>query len=162
MRKLLCTSFGLGLLPKAPGTWGSLAPVFVVLVCGHYTLAQGWLLGILTLLLLVSSIVTVQLASWYSSYFHQKDPPQVVSDEVAGQSIALLGMAWAVPEQENPFPWIGMVVLAFVLFRIFDIWKPWVINKSQLLPSGWGVLVDDILAGIVAGALVLIPTTLLF
>jgi len=71
-------------------------------------------------------------------------------------------MAWAVPEQENPFPWIGMVVLAFVLFRIFDIWKPWVINKSQLLPSGWGVLVDDILAGIVAGALVLIPTILLF
>ena len=84
MRKLLCTSFGLGLLPKAPGTWGSLAPVFVVLGCGHYSLAQGWLLGILILLLLTSSIVTVQLASWYSSYFHQKDPPQVVSDEVAG------------------------------------------------------------------------------
>ena len=162
MKRLLCTCFGLGLLPKAPGTWGSLAPFFVVLCCGHFGLVQGWLVGVLILLLLVSSIVTIQLASWYVGYFGQKDPAQVVSDEVAGQSIALLGMAWLMPEQENPIAWIGMAVLAFVLFRIFDVWKPWIIDKSQHLPSGWGVLTDDILAGIFAGILVLIPATLLY
>jgi phosphatidylglycerophosphatase A len=71
-------------------------------------------------------------------------------------------MAWLMPAQENPIAWIGMAVLAFVLFRIFDVWKPWIIDKSQHLPSGWGVLTDDILAGIFAGILVLIPATLLY
>jgi phosphatidylglycerophosphatase A len=162
MKLLLCTSFGLGLLPKAPGTWGSLAPLLVVLGCGHFGIVQGWLVGILALLLFISSIVTVQLAPWYAEYFGQKDPGQVVSDEVAGQSIALLGMAWLEPStQIFPVFWIGLAFYAFALFRLFDIWKPWFIDKSQHLPSGWGVLADDILAGIFACILVLIPAILL-
>ncbi len=162
MKRLLCTSFGLGLLPKAPGTWGSLLPLFLVLVCGHFGIVQSWLIGLLALLIIASSIVTVNLAPWYAEHFGQKDPPQVVSDEVAGQSIALLGMAWLEPENHvSPAIWIGLAIYAFAMFRLFDIWKPWIIDKSQHLPAGWGVLMDDILAGIFAGLLVLIPATLL-
>lgn len=162
MKRLLCTSFGLGLLPKAPGTWGSLAPLLVVLGCGHFGIVQGWLVGILVFLLFVSSIVTITLAPWYERYFGRKDPAQVVSDEVAGQSIALLGMAWLVPENHvSPAVWIGLAVYAFALFRLFDIWKPWIIDKSQHFSKGWGVLMDDILAGMFACFLVLIPAILL-
>tara|TARA_X000001036_G_scaffold61804_1_gene51978 strand:- start:96 stop:587 length:492 start_codon:yes stop_codon:yes gene_type:complete len=162
MKLLLCTSFGLGLMPKAPGTWGSLAPLFVVLCCGHFGVYPLWLICLLAFLLLASSIVTVQLAPWYEAHFGQKDPGQVVSDEVAGQSIALLGMAWLEPSnQVSPAIWIGLALYAFALFRLFDIWKPWIIDKSQHLRAGWGVLADDLLAGIIAGILVLIPALLL-
>jgi phosphatidylglycerophosphatase A len=158
MKLMLCTSFGLGLLPKAPGTWGSLGPLVVVLGCGHFGIVQDWLIGILIFLLIVSSIVTVKLAPWYANYFGQKDPGQVVSDEVAGMSLALLGMAWLEPENHvSPAIWVGLAFYAFALCRLFDIWKPWVIDASQHLPAGWGVLVDDILAGVFAGILVLIP-----
>ena len=155
MKKMLCTSFGLGLLPKAPGTWGSLLPLLVVLGCGHFQCVPSFTISVLILLVLASSSVTIVLADWYRDYFGKKDPSQVVSDEVAGQSIALLGMAWIVPPLENPVRWIGLAVLAFVLFRIFDIWKPGLIDRSQRLPSGWGVLTDDILAGIAACCIVL-------
>ena len=162
MKRLLCTSFGLGLLPKAPGTWGSLLPLVIVLGCGHFGIVQGWLIGILFALVIVSSIVTVQLAPWYAEYFGKKDPPQVVSDEVAGQSIALLAMAWLEPSNHvSSTAWIGLAVFAFALFRLFDIWKPVIIDKSQHLHAGWGVLMDDILAGIFAGILVLITAILL-
>ena len=162
MKRLLCTSFGLGLLPKAPGTWGSLLPLVVVLGCGHFGIVQGWLVGILFALLIASSIVTVQLAPWYAEHFGQKDPGQVVSDEVAGQSIALLGMAWLEPMHHvSPPIWVGLALYAFALFRLFDILKPWIVDKSQHLRAGWGVLMDDIIAGICAGLLVLIPAILL-
>ncbi len=162
MKRLLCTSFGLGLLPKAPGTWGSLLPLFVVLGCGHFGMAQGWLIGVLITLILITSAITIVLAPWYTDSFGQKDPPQVVSDEVAGQSIALLGMAWLEPSNHvSPTLWIALAVFAFVLFRIFDIWKPWIIDKSQHLQAGWGVLMDDLLAGFFAGILVLITAILI-
>ena len=83
MKRILCTCGGLGFLPKAPGTWGSLPPLLIVLVCGHFGLIQGWIIALLLALLVVSSIVTIKLAPWYSRYFGKTDPPQVVSDEVA-------------------------------------------------------------------------------
>jgi phosphatidylglycerophosphatase A len=99
--------------------------------------------------------VTIAFATWYKHYFGKKDPPQVVCDEWAGQSIALLGMAWIEPENHVTLEtWIALAILAFILFRVFDIWKPSLINTIQQLPKGWGVLSDDILAGIAAGILV--------
>ena len=162
MKRILCTCGGLGFLPKAPGTWGSLPPLLIVLVCGHFGLIQGWIIALLLALLVVSSIVTIKLAPWYSRYFGKTDPPQVFSDEVAGQSIALLGMAWLEPNNHVSIPiWIGLAILSFALFRLFDIWKPWIIDKSQQLPAGWGVIMDDILAGFFAGLLVLPASILL-
>ena len=150
------TAGGLGLLPKAPGTWGSLLPLFIVLGCGHFQCNPALIMGILIALIIVSSVVTVGCAPWYIKHFGHNDPKQVVSDEVAGQSIALLGMAWITPPSESTYTWFGFAVLAFVFFRLFDIWKPWIIDKSQHFKAGYGVLMDDILSGIVAGALVLL------
>jgi phosphatidylglycerophosphatase A len=159
LRLMCCTSGGLGLLPKAPGTWGSLKPLLVVLICGHFGIVQGWLIAILGAVIIASSIATIILAPWYEQAFERKDPPQVVCDETAGQSIALLGMAWLNPDNETPLTWIGLAILAFVLFRVFDIWKPWIIDTSQNLRAGWGVLMDDILAGIASGVLVFLTAT---
>ncbi len=161
VNKLLSTGFGLGLLPKAPGTWGSLLPLFIVLGCGHFQVTPTITILTLVSLLLVFTVVTIASAKWYEQYFSKKDPPQVVCDEVAGQSIALLGMAWLTPPTESPYIWIGLAIIAFLLFRGFDIWKPGFIDKSQHLPAGWGVLMDDLLAGFFAGILVCIASTLL-
>jgi phosphatidylglycerophosphatase A len=156
MKLMWCTAGGLGLLPKAPGTWGSLKPLVVTLVCGHFGLIQIWLMVLLGAIIVASSIATVVLSPWYSKHFGKEDPPQVVSDEVAGQSIALLGMAWVAPSSIGTIAWIGLAILAFVFFRIFDIWKPGCINTSQQLKAGYGVLMDDIFAGIVAGGIILL------
>lgn len=151
---LAVTAGGLGLLPKAPGTWGSLLPLAVVLSCGHFQVNPFYTIGVLLALIGISAVITIALSSWYTEYFGKKDPSQVVSDEVAGQSIALLGMAWLAPPTETPFDWIGLALLSFVLFRVFDIWKPGPINQSQGYRGGYGVLMDDILAGFFAGILV--------
>lgn len=151
---LAVTAGGLGLLPKAPGTWGSLIPLIVVLACGHFHVNPMITIGILLVLIGFSSVITIILSSWYTEYFGKKDPSQVVSDEVGGQSIALIGMAWLAPPTDAPFEWIGLALLSFVLFRLFDIWKPGPIDKSQGCRDGYGVLMDDILAGFFAGILV--------
>ena len=153
------TCWGLGLLPKAPGTWGSLFPLAVVLVFGHFGVVSPVLPIILFCLIAASSLATLSLYPFYSKHFGKNDPPQVVSDEVAGQFIALLAIAWVVPETDVSVPvWIGLAAFAFILFRFFDIVKLGVINRAQSLPNGWGVLMDDILAGIVAGGFIFLAT----
>ena len=153
------SGFGLGLIPKAPGTWGSLIPLIVVLACGHFGVSSSVIVGTLVALVFLFSILTIERAKWYTKYFGRNDPPQVVSDEVVGQSIALLCMAWFPLPTEDPESWIGLAVLSFVLFRIFDIWKPGLIDSAQNFNGGWGVLMDDVFAGIVAGGLVLAAST---
>ena len=162
MNKVLSTWFGLGFLPKAPGTWGSGFPLAVVLGCGHFGCNPFILCITLILLFMVSSIATLTAFDWYSNHFGIHDPGVVVSDEVAGQSLALLGMAWLVPESQVSIPtWIGLAVLSFMLFRVFDIWKCGPIGKVQQLQRGTGVLLDDILAGAVAGLITVILSLLL-
>lgn len=156
MKLMWCTAGGLGLLPKAPGTWGSLKPIIGVLIFGHFGLIQGWLMVLLGATIVISSIATLVLATWYTNHFGKEDPPQVVSDEVAGQSVALLGMAWVDPSSVGSVHWIGLAILAFLLFRVFDIWKPGLISAAQSLQGGFGVLVDDLFAGIAAGGIVLL------
>ena len=158
----LTSSFGLGLLPKAPGTWGSLLPLLIVLGCGHFSTEPNWLLTILICLAAANSFITLQCFSWYTKHFDATDPPQVVSDEVAGQSLALLGMAWVIPNDEvSNIIWVTLALSSFVLFRLFDIWKPWIIDRSQHFPAGWGVLMDDVLAGLLAGIFIFIAATLI-
>ncbi len=159
IKLLAATCWGLGLLPKAPGTWGSLFPLFVVLVCGHFGILIPWLPLLLVCLIVSSSLATITLHPWYQTRFGEKDPPQVVSDEVAGQSIALLGMAWLEPS--NSALWMSLAIGSFLLFRVLDIWKPCLIDTAQGLRGGYGVLMDDVLAGIVAGVLVLGITLLI-
>lgn len=134
---LIATWFGSGLLPKAPGTWGSLAAL-------PPGLALLWLGGVP---LLVGGILAVSLAGvWagerYADRLGQDDPGAVVIDEVAGQWLALL-----------PCAAFGLVevVLAFLLFRAADILKPWPASwADRTLPGGVGIMADDWIAGLYA------------
>ncbi|PHR60282.1 MAG: phosphatidylglycerophosphatase A [Robiginitomaculum sp.] len=137
--KWISTFFGVGLLRPAPGTWGSLAAMPIglwMLVTG------GWSI------LLAASITAFLIGLWASDQYAKntgnKDPSEVVIDEVAGQWLALAFV--------QPVLW--QVVAAFVLFRIFDISKPWLIRRLEKLPGGLGIMADDMLAGLVAGLLI--------
>ncbi|MDP7069797.1 MAG: phosphatidylglycerophosphatase A [Phycisphaerales bacterium] len=157
-RLLLATAGGLGLLRPAPGTWGSLPPA--LLAAGLASLGEYAVVGVMAALLVGGTASSILLAPWYASYFGRTDPGEVVCDEVAGMSLALLLMPWAVDGADPWWP-LAQSGIVFLAFRVFDITKPPPIGASQRLPRGWGVLVDDLLAGLAAagvGWLVLLLT----
>ena len=144
---LVATWFGVGLLPVAPGTWGSLAAIPI----GHAIVLIWGVWGLVGFALAVT-LVGVHAAGETARLRGIGDPPEVVVDEVAGQSIALLPVYALVPPGAPLFR-IGGVLLAFALFRVLDVWKPGPIGALERLPGGWGVMMDDVLGGAVAGAL---------
>ncbi|MFA6425979.1 MAG: phosphatidylglycerophosphatase A [Phycisphaerae bacterium] len=150
MKKFILSSFGLGFLPVAPGTWGSLLPVGLFLAVHHFWPNAGILLVLLAAVTILSSIACVALAGSAEKIANKKDPGWTVIDEVAGQSVALLPAVFA---GKNIFL---ICAAAFVLFRIFDILKPWPVKNAEKLPGGFGILFDDILAGIYAAAALMI------
>lgn len=144
---LVATWFGVGLLPVAPGTWGSLAAI----PFAHLVVTIWGVSGLIGFALAVT-LVGVHAAGETARLRGIGDPPEVVVDEVAGQSIALLP-AYAFAPPGAPLFRVGAVLLAFALFRVLDVWKPGPIGALERLPGGWGVMMDDVLAGAVAGAL---------
>lgn len=144
---LVATWFGVGFLPIAPGTWGSLATIpiahLVAVLSGAWGLA-GFALGI--------AMIGVHAAGETARLRGAPDPPEVVVDEVAGQSIALLPV-YALVRPEAVGLRIAAVLTVFVLFRILDVWKPGPIGWLERLPGGWGIMADDLLGGAVAAAL---------
>ncbi len=129
----LSTFCFVGLLPTAPGTWASVLSLPLLYLLMDRPL---WLLGVLAGILFVGAAVTGVTAQEMGL----TDPSCCVIDEVLGMGVALL---W-VP-REWPY-----VLMALVLFRIFDIWKPYPIRDLEKLPGGWGIMLDDLLAGIYA------------
>ena len=144
---LVATWFGAGLLPKAPGTWGSLAAIPAA-----HLVATIWGVSGLIGFALAVTFVGVHAAGETARLRGIGDPQEVVVDEVAGQSIALLPVYALVPPEATLLR-IGAVLFAFTLFRVLDIWKPGPIGALERLPGGWGVMMDDVLGGAVAGAL---------
>ncbi|MBK9374722.1 MAG: phosphatidylglycerophosphatase A [Holophagales bacterium] len=146
---LLATGLGSGLLPKAPGTWGSLLAVLM----GEGLFQVAGLIGVAGLAA-VSTLVGVPVSARVAVLRGRKDPGEVVVDEIAGQAIALTGLHTVLPAgAPDPLRW-GLVAIAFLLFRVFDILKPGPVDRLQSLPGGWGVMADDLLAGALAGILV--------
>ncbi len=150
LRKFLVTGLATGHLPLAPGTWGSAA------VCAIYfflAFAAGngrWLclsVGMVSLAVAASGIC-VALGRFAEETFGRKDPGQVTIDEWAGQAVALVAM----PLGQAP-TW-AIVLLAFLAFRLFDIVKPPPARGIQKLPAGWGILADDLIAGVYANVVV--------
>lgn len=140
--------FGFGRLPVAPGTWGSLEGL--LLYAAGYAVLPVWLLGVFTLLLLIGSI---PLCNWASLYMAQQDPGNVIVDEIVGQWIALFPLLWL---PEWPFSvWAGFAA-SFVVFRFFDILNVVPINFLEELPGGWGIVLDDVLAGLYANAVMVL------
>jgi phosphatidylglycerophosphatase A len=162
---LLATWFGLGYLPKAPGTWGALGAMALALLMAwgnarNHAAASGspangdfWTTGLLpdsgevaiTLMIAVMGVIVAGRAARYSQI---EDPQWVVVDEVSGQLLTYYLFFWRLPL--NWKSWL----LGFILFRAFDIWKPFPARQLEHLPGGWGIMADDWMAGIYA-ALVL-------
>ena len=156
---LAITTSGVGYLPLAPGTWGSIVGVGIYLLFGWiensvsgnfgadgWTAAQiaAWVHAGNLILFLLFCLLGIWAANRATILFKNKDPQQAVVDEVIGQLIVFLFV---------PFDISWKLVLAgFVLFRLFDIWKPYPIDSLQNLPAGIGVCADDILAGVYGGA----------
>ncbi|HMN97369.1 MAG TPA: phosphatidylglycerophosphatase A [Phycisphaerales bacterium] len=151
MRLLLLTGLGLGRSPVAPGTAGSLLPVAVVLALVAIVGPHWSVDGSVALLGLCGALVCVRFGADGETAFGRKDPPQVVADEVAGQAIPLLGLPWRPFDSPSSIAHNALLAaVAFVAFRVFDIAKPPPIRRLQRLPGGFGILVDDLIAGLYA------------
>jgi phosphatidylglycerophosphatase A len=198
----LATVLGVGYIPKAPGTFGSLVGVATAFLSSVFFLQPGSVRALFSLhpdyetvlrnelfplpgsnvhnamlalpilsalvLLLALGAIGVWSASRAASYAGIEDPQFVVIDEVAGQHLALLLplIPIALPHLTahmdlsvfTIFFALSLVnwkylLLGFILFRMFDIWKPWPIRRLEKLPGGWGIMADDWMAGIYAAIL---------
>jgi len=129
--ELVATFFYVGKLPVAPGTFGSLVALII------------WLFLPITASVQLSMLILLFILGIYSShkvaiYLQVHDPSEVVIDEVVGMGISL----FMLPHN------IVLYVIAFLLFRLFDILKPSFIYQVQDFPGGWGIMLDDVIAGI--------------
>jgi len=151
----IATACGLGYLPKAPGTWGSLAGVFIYwfLLAGrspfsltllHFRgapYAAPVLIFLIEMTILVAFVGTAT-ADVVSRALSERDPQYIVIDEVSGQMLTFVFAA-------APANW-KYLLLGLILFRVFDIWKPFPARQAESLPGGWGIMADDWVAGIYA------------
>jgi phosphatidylglycerophosphatase A len=198
----IATAFGVGYIPKAPGTFGSLVGVATAYLSSVFFLRPTSFGGLFTLhpdsdavfagkdflvpgsdihhailalpvvcalaLLVLLGAIGVWSASRAAAYAGIKDPQFVVIDEVAGQHLALLLplIPIALPHfaERMDFSTFAIffvlslvnwkyLLLGFILFRVFDIWKPWPVRQLEKLPGGWGIMADDWMAGIYAAIL---------
>ena len=135
----LATGFGSGLAPFAPGTMGTLVGVVICLFC----LPLPWPMRLLIIIALLA--LSIYVAGRAEIIYQKKDDQRIVIDEIIGIQITMLPVAITVLH----------LCVGFVLFRVFDILKPFPINNLQKLPGGWGVVMDDVAAGIYAGVILL-------
>ncbi|MGD8535644.1 MAG: phosphatidylglycerophosphatase A [Candidatus Aminicenantes bacterium] len=139
LSKVISTFFGLGYFPIAPGTITSFA---VILAYKFYLYQLNWSLYLLILFLLF--LIGVYTSTKFSAESNKKDPRKIVIDEACGQLLVLF---------RTPEAWFP-VLASFILFRVFDIVKPYPIKKVEALPAGWGIMMDDVVAAIYAGVIV--------
>ena len=147
----IATGFGAGLIPLAPGTFGSLVGLGI---------AYGLIVNLrfetvaLQNALLLASLLLTWIGIWAGTraetIFEQKDASQIVIDEVAGQVIAFVLIAPYLAGLGGNLKWA--LIGGFALFRAFDIFKPFPINRLQALTGGVGVMLDDVIAGVYAAA----------
>lgn len=138
MLNFIVTAFatlGVGKIPKAPGTFGSFLALLI-----------WWALFPLTFELQVFLLITAFLIGWLATHFYEKwnhkhDPKEVVVDELIGMWITLLAAA----------PKLSIFIVGFLLFRFFDIWKPFPIGwVDRKVPGALGTILDDVIAGVFA------------
>jgi phosphatidylglycerophosphatase A len=155
----IATAFGLGYIPIAPGTFGSLVGVAVtalfwfrivlptksvdIYIHDFYLVVSTSTPHMLILVTFLVSGVGVIVASSVATYLGKKDPQIVVVDEVSGQLISYLGIGGGMLNWKY-------LLLGFILFRVFDIWKPFPARQAESLPGGLGIMADDWIAGIYA------------
>lgn len=135
----LSLGLGSGLLKPAPGTWGTLAALPVWLLFANTSPV------IYGAILLLSSLIGIYLCGYTATAMGTHDHSAIVWDEFVGMWIALFLVPVTVP-----MTWLG-VLIAFLLFRLFDIWKPWPIGFiDKHVHGGFGIMIDDVIAGVFA------------
>ena len=146
--KLIAAGLGTGYLPIAPGTWASIAVccVFLAVAFAAGGQAVAFTTGLMITLALLASAGCVWLGAFSEKTFGQKDPSKCTLDEWAGQAVALVWL----PSAETWRYWLIVVAVAFIAFRLFDIVKPFPARRLEKLPHGWGILADDLVAGVYA------------
>ncbi len=146
------TVFGLGHMKPASGTWGSMPPVVIAgaMIAAGFGPVEHPIVyhAVLVTILLTFSAACVVQGDQAEARFGEKDPGQAVADETAGQCFSLMALP-AVAVQPG---WHAALTLlgAFLAFRVLDIIKPWPANGLQRVPGGWGILLDDVIAGLYA------------
>lgn len=174
--QLIATGFGLGYLPIASGTWGSLGGILIAWVAwsksvpslflhpegigGYYQVEFQTLINLAVVLAV--ALGGVWCSSVVATAWGKRDPGEIVVDEISGQLIALIGAGLVVsltsddvgPDTPRLIVLISpswkYLLAGFILFRIFDIWKPWPARDAERLPGGWGIMADDWIAGLYA------------
>ncbi len=175
----LATSLGVGYVPRIPGTIGSLVGVGLawklrlrdlsllspflhptgLLRIGKVEIDSSVLLGLLAVTAV--ALVGVWSSDRVAKHVGKSDPQIVVVDEVSGQMIALLGAGWLVTLTSDNLDYASRLIvlgdpgwkyllLGFILFRVFDIWKPFPVRQAEKLPGGWGIMADDWVAAVYA------------
>jgi phosphatidylglycerophosphatase A len=151
MKRLLTSCFGLGWLPLAPGSWGSL-PSAVVFGLAFYFGGSDLLVFLLMFAFFIfGSIICLKFSDAAVAATGKDDPNEVVADEVAGQALTFLAMPFVIGSVISGHQLFVIVVLGYFLFRLFDTVKPWPSYRLEELPAGWGILADDLMAGVYAG-----------
>ncbi len=167
----LATACGLGYLPTAPGTWGSLGGLVLVTAATLYAakIPLGGYRGdydplVPVAVFLATCVIGVLSAGRAARFWDAKDPQKVVIDEVSGQYLTLMlgcGLPYFASPRVLPLSplrnfarhgaldWKYLLV-GFILFRVFDIWKPFPARQVESLPGAWGIMADDWVAGIYA------------
>src|SRR5205085_8329557 len=136
---VMATFLGVGHLRPGPGTYASAITVILWWALSHL-IAPGWLLPVAILASVVVTLLGIPPSTVVARESGQKDPGFVVIDEVAGQMIALIGV---------PVVW-KYLLAGFILFRGFDIIKPFPLRHLERLPGGTGIMMDDVGAGVYA------------
>jgi phosphatidylglycerophosphatase A len=156
----IAQGFGVGRMPFAPGTFGSLVGMLwwalLVLTGNLWLFLAGTFLGL---------AVSVPICAAGEKILQQKDPGSVVWDEIAAIPLCFVGWIAVVVFKTGSFPTVGyffserrwlLTLCVFVLFRLFDVVKPSPVRQSQSLPGGWGVTVDDALAALYVNLVILV------
>ncbi len=159
-KRWIATCFGLGWLPVAPGSWGSLPPALafgLLMYAGSPTAATA----VLAVMLVVGCVACLLFAPASIAAQGQDDPSEVVMDEFAGQALSFLALPVLVARGLCGWESLALAGFGFLAFRVVDIMKPWPIRKLERLPAGWGILADDLAAGICSAILVYIALKVL-
>ena len=151
----VATGLGSGRIRPAPGTWGTVAAVVAwCLISPFLVLPWPWLAELLFLAVpLAMTWLAVAASDRVVAETGEKDPGYIVADEWAGMWITFWPVRWELARnlprlfQAGGWRLLPLLVVPFLVFRLFDIWKPWPIRQIQVLPAGSGVVADDVVAG---------------
>ena len=151
-REWAATCFYLGEFPFAPGTAGSLGAVALYFAAS--LVFRGSALSLFALIAgVLLAVVGIRIGRWAQEYYRQRDPSEFVLDEAAGMLLALVGTTPTMWELADAAAW-KLALAAFLCFRLFDILKPFPAGRAERLRGGWGIVVDDLVAGIYAAVAV--------